>query len=160
MGYDVYLGDFCGLVSREHRRFHDIKTTELELSSAGIEEYCGDDQPYKLCGSHAAHCRDSGCLTTGVPLPTQIYGTPEPPDLGECYDLINIPVDLVVGRKDKVIRPLMVRKHYKLMKEAGVDVPYKKLEFAPGLHILSQRGVVSLCHVAAVGRISKQKSPT
>lgn len=61
---------------------------------------------------------------------TEIYGTPEPPDLGELYDLINIPVDLVAGRKDKVIRPSMVRKHYKLMKEAGVDVSYNEFEYA------------------------------
>ena len=48
------------------------------------------------------------------------YGSPQPLDLGEFYSLIDIPVDLVAGRKDKVIRPSMVRKHYRLMKDAGV----------------------------------------
>ncbi|KAL2935496.1 Gastric triacylglycerol lipase [Bienertia sinuspersici] len=60
----------------------------------------------------------------------QVYGSPEPIDLGEFFDLIDIPVDLVAGRKDKVIRPSMVRKHYNLMKEAGVKVSYNEFEYA------------------------------
>lgn len=58
------------------------------------------------------------------------YGSPEPLDLGEYYGFIDIPVDLVAGRKDKVIRPSMVRKHYKLMKEAGVEASYNEFEYA------------------------------
>lgn len=58
------------------------------------------------------------------------YGSPHPLDLGEFYSLIDIPVDLVAGRKDKVIRPSMVRKHYKLMKDAGVEVSYNEFEYA------------------------------
>lgn len=60
----------------------------------------------------------------------EVYGSPEPLDLGEYYGFIDIPVDLVAGRRDKVIRPSMVRKHYKLMKEAGVDVSYSEFEYA------------------------------
>lgn len=60
----------------------------------------------------------------------EAYGSPRPLDLGEYYSLIDIPVDLVAGRKDKVIRPSMVRKHYKLMKEAGVEVSYNAFEYA------------------------------
>ncbi|CAN4086732.1 unnamed protein product [Withania somnifera] len=60
----------------------------------------------------------------------EAYGSPRPLDLGEYYSLIDIPVDLVAGRKDKVIRPSMVRKHYKLMKEAGVEVSYNEFEYA------------------------------
>ncbi|KAK6925226.1 hypothetical protein RJ641_009552 [Dillenia turbinata] len=60
----------------------------------------------------------------------EVYGSSEPLDLGEYYGLIDIPVDLVAGRKDKVIRPSMVRKHYKLMKEAKVDVSYSESEYA------------------------------
>ncbi|CAK7349763.1 unnamed protein product [Dovyalis caffra] len=59
-----------------------------------------------------------------------VYGSPEPLDLGECYGFIDIPVDLVAGRKDNVIRPSMVRKHYRLMKEAGVEVSYIEFEYA------------------------------
>ncbi|KAI3454898.1 hypothetical protein Pfo_011561 [Paulownia fortunei] len=59
-----------------------------------------------------------------------VYGSPEPLDLGEYYSFIDIPVDLVAGRKDKVIKPSMVRKHYKLMKDAGVDVSYSEFEYA------------------------------
>lgn len=58
------------------------------------------------------------------------YGSPEPLDLGEFYWLIDIPIDLVAGHKDKVIRPSMVRKHYKLMKKFGVDVSYNEFEYA------------------------------
>ncbi|KAH7857074.1 hypothetical protein Vadar_008777 [Vaccinium darrowii] len=60
----------------------------------------------------------------------KVYGSPEPLDLGEYYGLIDVPVDLVASHKDKVIRPSMVRKHYKLMKEAGVDVSYNEFEYA------------------------------
>ncbi|XP_077220054.1 uncharacterized protein LOC143854133 [Tasmannia lanceolata] len=58
------------------------------------------------------------------------YGSAEPLDLGEYYRLINVPVDLVGGRNDKVIPPSMVRKHYKLMKNEGVDVSYNEFEYA------------------------------
>lgn len=60
----------------------------------------------------------------------QVYGSPEPVDLGEYFDLIDIPVDLVAGRKDKVIRPSMVRKYYNLMEAAGVEVSYNEYEYA------------------------------
>lgn len=60
----------------------------------------------------------------------EAYGSPEPLDLGEYYGLIDIPVDLVAGRKDRVILPAMVRKHYDLMKDAGVDVSFNMFEYA------------------------------
>ena len=59
-----------------------------------------------------------------------VYGSPEPFDLGEYYRLIDVPVDLVAGRKDKVIRPTMVRKHYKLMRDSDVEVSYNEFEYA------------------------------
>ncbi|CAH9082629.1 unnamed protein product [Cuscuta europaea] len=58
------------------------------------------------------------------------YGSPQPLDLGEHYGLIDIPVDLVAGRKDKVIRSSMIKKHYELMREGGVDVSYNEFEYA------------------------------
>lgn len=60
----------------------------------------------------------------------EIYGDPEPLDLGGYFSFIDVPVDLVAGRRDKVIRPSMVRKHYKLMKASGVDVSYNEFEYA------------------------------
>ncbi|XWS50702.1 hypothetical protein CRYUN_Cryun12cG0109200 [Craigia yunnanensis] len=60
----------------------------------------------------------------------EVYGSPEPLHLGRYYGLIDIPVDLVAGRKDQVIRPSMVKKHYKLMKDSGVDVSYNEFEYA------------------------------
>ncbi|KAM7267064.1 hypothetical protein ACFE04_009230 [Oxalis oulophora] len=59
-----------------------------------------------------------------------VYGSAEPLDLGEYYELINIPVDLVAGKKDNVIRPSMVKKHYNLMKASRVDVSYKEFKYA------------------------------
>lgn len=60
----------------------------------------------------------------------EIYESAEPLDIAEYFEFIDIPVDLVAGRKDKVIRPSMVRKHYKLMKESGVNVSYNEFEYA------------------------------
>ncbi|XP_068637207.1 uncharacterized protein [Aristolochia californica] len=60
----------------------------------------------------------------------EAYGAPEPLDLGQHYGLIDVPVDLVAGRKDKVIPPSMIRKHYNLMKNAGVEVSYREFEYA------------------------------
>uniref|UniRef100_A0A1S4CTU4 Partial AB-hydrolase lipase domain-containing protein n=3 Tax=Nicotiana TaxID=4085 RepID=A0A1S4CTU4_TOBAC len=60
----------------------------------------------------------------------EVYGASQPLDLGEFYLLIDIPVDLVAGQKDKVIRPSMVRKHYELMTHAGVEVSYNEFEYA------------------------------
>ncbi|CAK8579563.1 unnamed protein product [Lathyrus sativus] len=60
----------------------------------------------------------------------EVYGSPEPLDLGEHYWLIDIPVDLVAGHKDRVIRPSMVKRHYRLMKEVGVDVSFNEFEYA------------------------------
>ncbi|KEH27074.1 gastric triacylglycerol lipase isoform X2 [Medicago truncatula] len=58
------------------------------------------------------------------------YNSPEPLDLGKHYGLIDIPVDLVAGHKDKVIRPSMVKRHYRLMKSADVNVSYNQFEYA------------------------------
>ncbi|GAU41537.1 hypothetical protein TSUD_140680 [Trifolium subterraneum] len=80
-GYDVYLGNFRGLVSREHvnknissrqywkysvnehgtedipamiEKIHEVKTAELKLSTPDIEDKINGDQPYKLCAiSHS-----------------------------------------------------------------------------------------------------------
>nr|XP_025688387.1 gastric triacylglycerol lipase isoform X2 [Arachis hypogaea] len=60
----------------------------------------------------------------------EVYGSPEPLDLGEHYGLIDIPVDLVAGQKDHIIRPSMIKRHYKLMKDAGVNVSYIEFEYA------------------------------
>ncbi|PHT59896.1 hypothetical protein CQW23_02259 [Capsicum baccatum] len=60
----------------------------------------------------------------------EAYGSPWPLDLGEYYFLIDIPVNLVAGQKDKVIRQSTVRKHYKLMKDAGVEVSYNEFKYA------------------------------
>ena len=60
----------------------------------------------------------------------EVYGSPEPLDLGEYYSLIDVPVDLVAGRKDRVIRPSMIKMHYRLMKDSEVEVSYSEFEYA------------------------------
>ncbi|WCJ21996.1 alpha/beta-Hydrolases superfamily protein [Euphorbia peplus] len=59
-----------------------------------------------------------------------VYGSNEPLDLGEYYGLIDIPVDLVAGTKDNVIKPAMVKEHYTRMKEAGVEATFNEYEYA------------------------------
>ncbi|CAM0881285.1 unnamed protein product [Alopecurus aequalis] len=60
----------------------------------------------------------------------EAYRTPKPLDLGAHYGLIDIPMDLVAGQRDRVISPTMVKKHYKLMRRAGVEVSYNEFEYA------------------------------
>eukprot|EP00850_Spirogloea_muscicola_P003823 SM000016S01811 [mRNA] locus=s16:14558:21897:+ [translate_table: standard] len=60
----------------------------------------------------------------------QAYGQPTPLDIGYHYGLINIPVDVVVGGKDRLIPPAMVLKHYEAMKSANVKVSVKEFDYA------------------------------
>jgi pimeloyl-ACP methyl ester carboxylesterase len=60
----------------------------------------------------------------------QAYGTPYPLDIGANYGVIDIPVDVVGGRRDRLIPPSMVRKHYDTMKNAGCQASYSEFEFA------------------------------
>ena len=60
----------------------------------------------------------------------EVYGSSAPLDIGAHYWLIDIPVDLVAGQKDKVIRPSMVKRHFRLMKMAGVEVSLNEFEYA------------------------------
>ncbi|KAL5544720.1 hypothetical protein UlMin_008504 [Ulmus minor] len=102
----------------------------------GTPHYNMNDMPgvsFRVC-LHLAQMKrtgrfqmfDYGSSSTNM----EVYGSPEPLDLGEYYEFIDIPIDLVGGRKDRVILSSMVKKHYKLMKEAGVDVSYKEFEYA------------------------------
>lgn len=102
----------------------------------GLTHYNMDDMPgiSFYVALHLAQMKRTGkfrMFDFGSPdANMQVYGSPEPLDLGEFFDLIDIPVDLVAGRKDNVIRPSMVRKYYNLMKEAGVEVSYNEYEYA------------------------------
>ena len=60
----------------------------------------------------------------------ETYGMPYPLDIGENYGVIDIPVDVVAGLKDRLIPCSMVMKHYRMMKEAGVQVSYNEFEYA------------------------------
>lgn len=60
----------------------------------------------------------------------ETYGMPYPLDIGASYGVIDIPVDVVAGLKDRLIPRSMVMKHYRMMKEAGVQVSYNEFEYA------------------------------
>ncbi|KAG0558014.1 hypothetical protein KC19_11G172800 [Ceratodon purpureus] len=60
----------------------------------------------------------------------EAYGTPYPLDIGANYGVIDIPVDLVAGHKDKLIPSTMVKKHFDTMKAAGCQASYSEFEFA------------------------------
>ncbi|CAK9186627.1 unnamed protein product [Ilex paraguariensis] len=90
----------------------------------------------------------------------ELYGSPQPLDLGEYYEFIDVPVDLVAGRKDKVIRPSMVRKHYKLMRNAGVEASYNEFEYAHLDFTFSHREELLayvMSRILLVGPSSKQQ---
>ena len=48
----------------------------------------------------------------------EAYGTPHPLNIGANYAVIDIPVDVVAGRKDKLIPRAMVRRHYQKIPRA------------------------------------------
>ncbi|XP_021292080.1 lipase member N-like isoform X2 [Herrania umbratica] len=102
----------------------------------GLPHYNMNDMPGVSfhVAHHLAQLKHTGKFRMydygSAPANMEVYGSPEPLNLGEYYGLIDIPVDLVAGRKDQVIRPSMVRKHYKLMKGSGVDVSYSEFEYA------------------------------
>lgn len=58
------------------------------------------------------------------------YGTREPLDIGAHYGVIDIPVDVVAGRKDKLIPCSMVKRHYRTLREAGCMASYDEFEYA------------------------------
>ncbi|KAE8724982.1 STOMATAL CYTOKINESIS-DEFECTIVE 1 family protein [Hibiscus syriacus] len=101
----------------------------------GLPHYNMDDMPGLSLGvvHHLAQMKwkgkfvmyDYGSTSANM----KVYGSSEPIDLGGNYSLIDIPIDLIAGRNDKIISAAMVRRHYKSMRDAGVDVSYKELEY-------------------------------
>ncbi|KAI3785616.1 hypothetical protein L1987_44740 [Smallanthus sonchifolius] len=102
----------------------------------GLPHYNMNDMPGVSFGialhlAQMKHARKFRMFDYGSPSANmRVYGSPEPLDLGEYYGLIDVPVDVVAGRKDRVIRPSMVRKHYRLMRDAGVEASYNEFEYA------------------------------
>lgn len=58
------------------------------------------------------------------------YGFAQPPDVGGQYGTIDIPVDVVSGRQDRLIPPQMVRKHYEALKAGGCEATLQQFEYA------------------------------
>ncbi|KAJ8630993.1 hypothetical protein MRB53_024316 [Persea americana] len=118
MGY-VVGGDssnWVGVISLPHYNMNDMPGVSFYVALHLAQMKCAGKFMMYDFGSASANMK--------------VYGSPEPLDLGEYYGLIDVPVDLVAGRKDTVIPPSMVRKHYKLMKDQGVDVSYNESEYA------------------------------
>lgn len=80
-----------------------------------------------------SHCveytRVDGLIIPMFKVHEREYGQPNPVDIASEYHRINIPVDLVAGKKDGVIPPVCVRKHAQCMQEAGIDVSYKEFDY-------------------------------
>ncbi|KAL4362680.1 hypothetical protein GQ457_04G038960 [Hibiscus cannabinus] len=101
----------------------------------GLPHYNMNDMPGLSLGvvHHLAQIKwkgkfvmyDYGSASANV----KAYGSREPTDLGENYSLIDIPIDLIAGRNDKIISAAMVTRHYKLMVDKGVDVSYKEFGY-------------------------------
>ncbi|MCO5584056.1 hypothetical protein L7F22_037978 [Adiantum nelumboides] len=66
----------------------------------------------------------------GVAANIKTYGTSYPLDIGKHYGLINIPVDFVAGRKDKLIPKSNIRRHYQVLRDSGGTVSYKEFDYA------------------------------
>jgi len=58
----------------------------------------------------------------------QHYKRPTPPELGQEYWRLDIPVDLLAGKQDGVIPPDNVRHHYDQMLQQGVKVTYREFD--------------------------------
>ncbi|XP_078153224.1 uncharacterized protein LOC144548438 [Carex rostrata] len=106
------------------------------LGAIGLPHYNMNDMPgvsfhvalhlAQIKRSRKFRMYDYGSASTNL----EAYGSPEPLDIGANYHLINIPVDLVAGKRDRIVPPSMVKKHYKLMRKGGVEVSYNEFEFA------------------------------
>lgn len=59
----------------------------------------------------------------------EVYGISEFFDIGVYYGVIDIFVDVVVGRRDKFIFCFMVKWYYKILKDVGCKVLYDEFEY-------------------------------
>ncbi|KAG0621286.1 hypothetical protein M758_3G008100 [Ceratodon purpureus] len=102
----------------------------------GMSHYNMNDMPGLsfIVGQHLAQMMRKKRFTMfdfgSVEANIAAYGTWEPLDIGENYGVIDIPVDLVAGSKDKLIPPSMVKRHYQTLKEAGCKASYDEFEYA------------------------------
>ncbi|XP_024007793.1 lipase member M isoform X2 [Eutrema salsugineum] len=108
--------NWLGVMGLPHYNMNDMPATSFRVALHLAQ--------IKRCGKFRMF--DYGSIQANM----EVYGSPEPLDLGEFYGLIDVPVDLVAGKKDKVIRSSMVRKHYRVMRDSGVDVSYREFEYA------------------------------
>jgi pimeloyl-ACP methyl ester carboxylesterase len=102
----------------------------------GMTHYNMNDMPGLsfLVGLHLAQMMrkkrftmfDFGSTETNI----AAYGTSEPPDIGALYSVIDIPVDVVAGRRDRLIPPSMVKRHYQTLTEAGCRASYDEFDYA------------------------------
>lgn len=106
------------------------------VAAIGASHYNMDDMPgvaYRVALHLAQMMRtkrfimyDFGSAAANL----EAYGTPYPLDIGAHYGEIDIPVDVVAGRKDRLIPRSMVLKHYQTLKACGCEASYEEFEYA------------------------------
>lgn len=106
------------------------------VGALGMSHYNMNDMPGLsfMVGQHLAQMMlkkrftmfDFGSTKANI----EAYGTSEPLDIGAHYGVIDIPVDVVAGRRDKLIPRSMVKRHYKTLKDAGCKASYDEFEYA------------------------------
>jgi len=106
------------------------------VGAIGMSHYNMDDMPgvsFQVAQHLAQMMRvnrfsmfDFGSVQANI----DAYGTPEPLDIGANYGVIDIPVDLVAGLKDRLIPGSMVNKHFQTLRAAGCQASYAEFEYA------------------------------
>eukprot|EP00898_Chlorokybus_atmophyticus_P005579 jgi/Chlat1/6021/Chrsp4S06203 len=59
-----------------------------------------------------------------------VYGTPEPLDVAAHYGLVDVPVDVVAGKRDGLIPASMVRLHHERLARAGRPSTFNEFDYA------------------------------
>ncbi|CAG9462204.1 unnamed protein product [Pedinophyceae sp. YPF-701] len=58
------------------------------------------------------------------------YGQEAPPEVPDSYHLIDVPVDLIGGSRDGVIKPENVKQHYYAMRKHDKQVTFREFDYA------------------------------
>ncbi|KAL2635488.1 hypothetical protein R1flu_006967 [Riccia fluitans] len=105
------------------------------LGAIGVSHYNMDDMPgiaYGVALHLAQMMQDKHfrLYNFGQDGNMKAYGTPTPLDIGANYGQVDIPIDVVAGKKDKLIPRSMIVKHYETFRDAGCKVSYAEFDYA------------------------------
>ncbi|KAL3692326.1 hypothetical protein R1sor_005977 [Riccia sorocarpa] len=105
------------------------------LGAIGVSHYNMEDMPgiaYGV-GLHLAQMMANKAFRLydfGRDGNMKAYGTPKPLDIGANYGHVDIPIDLVAGKKDKLVPRSMILKHYETFRDAGCKVSFAEFDYA------------------------------